>query len=181
MRTGRVGGMYTNFVLCTLPGDVNYNANKKLSLYGADAVVFVADSDPNRLEENTVEFETMVENLREQGLDPGTIPMVMQWNKRDLEGALPVDTLEAALNKYAAPSFETVAESGEGVLQVFARAAGAVLVKLNREYCSCTFNPDQVRRHEDYVLHTNLATGVTHAVLAGESRPRPALALGEGS
>ena len=80
LELGKVGGMNTKFQLYTVPGQVYYNATRKLVLQGADGVVFVADSQRDKLEENIESFTNLEENLREQGLDPKTIPMVLQWS-----------------------------------------------------------------------------------------------------
>ncbi|HBP17148.1 MAG TPA: GTPase, partial [Planctomycetes bacterium] len=134
LELGKVGGMNTKFQLYTVPGQVYYNATRKLVLQGADGVVFVADSQPEKMEENLESFANLEENLREQGLDPKTIPMVLQWNKRDLPSALPPDELDRAVNKYGVPTFEAVAVTGEGVFPTLKKLAQMVLEKLNKEY-----------------------------------------------
>jgi signal recognition particle receptor subunit beta len=134
LELGKVGGMNTKFQLYTVPGQVYYNATRKLVLQGADGVVFVADSQPDKMEENHESFANLEENLREQGLDPKTIPMVLQWNKRDLPNVHTVEELDKALNKYGAPTFEAVAVTGEGVFPTLKKLAQVVLEKLNKEY-----------------------------------------------
>lgn len=134
LELGKVGGMNTKFQLYTVPGQVYYNATRKLVLQGADGVVFVADSQPDKMDENLESFQNLEENLREQGLDPKTIPMVLQWNKRDLPNVLPVDELDKRMNKYGAPTFEAVAVTGDGVFPTLKKLAQIVLEKLNREY-----------------------------------------------
>ena len=134
LELGKVGGMNTKFQLYTVPGQVYYNATRKLVLQGADGVVFVADSQTDKLEENIESFQNLEENLREQGLDPRTIPMVLQWNKRDLPGVMTVEELDKAINKYNAPTFEAVAVTGEGVFPTLKKLAQMVLEKLNKEY-----------------------------------------------
>lgn len=134
LELGKVGGMNTKFQLYTVPGQVYYNATRKLVLQGADGVVFVADSQPDKMDENIESFQNLEENLREQGLDPKTIPMVLQWNKRDLPNVLPVEELDRRLNKYGAPTFEAVAVTGDGVFPTLKKLAQIVLEKLNREY-----------------------------------------------
>lgn len=134
LELGKVGGMNTKFQLYTVPGQVYYNATRKLVLQGADGVVFVADSQPDKMDENLESFQNLEENLREQGLDPKTIPMVLQWNKRDLPNILPVEELDKRMNKYGAPTFEAVAVTGDGVFPTLKKLAQIVLEKLNREY-----------------------------------------------
>jgi signal recognition particle receptor subunit beta len=134
LELGKVGGMNTKFQLYTVPGQVYYNATRKLVLQGADGVVFVADSQPDKMDENLESFANLEENLREQGLDPKTIPMVLQWNKRDLPNVLPCEELDKRMNKYGAPTFEAVAVTGDGVFPTLKKLAQIVLEKLNREY-----------------------------------------------
>lgn len=134
LELGKVGGMNTKFQLYTVPGQVYYNATRKLVLQGADGVVFVADSQPDKMDENLESFQNLEENLREQGLDPKTIPMVLQWNKRDLPNVLTPEELDAKMNKYGAPTFEAVAVTGDGVFPTLKKLAQIVLEKLNREY-----------------------------------------------
>ncbi|MCW8139432.1 MAG: GTPase domain-containing protein, partial [Planctomycetota bacterium] len=134
LELGKVGGMNTKFQLYTVPGQVYYNATRTLVLQGADGVVFVADSQPDKMDENLESFQNLEENLREQGLDPKTIPMVLQWNKRDLPNVLSPEELDAKMNKYGAPTFEAVAVTGDGVFPTLKKLAQIVLEKLNREY-----------------------------------------------
>jgi mutual gliding-motility protein MglA len=134
LELGKVGGMNTKFQLYTVPGQVYYNATRKLVLQGADGVVFVADSQPDKMDENLESFANLEENLREQGLDPKTIPMVLQWNKRDLPNVLTPEELDKRMNKYGAPTFEAVAVTGDGVFPTLKKLAQIVLEKLNREY-----------------------------------------------
>ncbi len=134
LELGKVGGMNTKFQLYTVPGQVYYNATRKLVLQGADGVVFVADSQREKLEENLESFKNLEDNLREQGLDLKKLPMVMQYNKRDLPSALPVADLDKAMNKYAAPTIEAVAVTGEGVFPTLKKLASMVLDNLNKQY-----------------------------------------------
>ena len=134
LELGKVGGMNTKFQLYTVPGQVYYNATRKLVLQGADGVVFVADSQPDKMDENLESFQNLEENLREQGLDPKTIPMVLQYNKRDLPNVHTVEELDRLMNKYGCPTFEAVAVTGEGVFPTLKKLAQIVLEKLNREY-----------------------------------------------
>ena len=113
---GKVGGMETRFQIYTVPGQVYYNATRKLVLQGADGIVFVADSGPDCLETNVESWQNLKDNLAERGLDITDLPVVIQWNKRDLPGAIPVDELNARINDIGAPTFEAVATEGRGVL-----------------------------------------------------------------
>src|SRR5215510_958227 len=130
---GTIAGMRTRFQLYTVPGQVYYNSTRKLVLQGVDGVVFVADSDPAKLNENLESLANLEENLREYGKDLRTLPHVFQWNKRDLPGALPVAELTAQINKYNAPGYEAVARTGEGVFPTLKALAALVLESLNRK------------------------------------------------
>lgn len=129
---GTIAGMRTKFQLYTVPGQVYYNSTRKLVLQGVDGVVFVADSDPSKIQENLESLANLEENLREYGKELRTLPHVIQWNKRDLPGASPVPTLNAQFNKYGAPNFEAVARTGEGVFPTLKALAALVLESLNR-------------------------------------------------
>jgi mutual gliding-motility protein MglA len=112
----RVQGMGVRFQLYTVPGQVFYAATRKLVLTGADGVVFVADSQPECRDSNLESFESLRTNLAELGIDLEDFPIVFQYNKRDLDNAVPVPELSAMLNFLGAPEFPTCATSGEGVL-----------------------------------------------------------------
>ncbi|BBM84325.1 ion channel [Candidatus Uabimicrobium amorphum] len=110
-----VGGLKLKVRLFTVPGQTFYNATRKLVLQGADGVVFVADSQVKKLDENIDSLQNLKENLEEYDEDIRDIPLVMQWNKRDLPDILPVEELEKHLNLYNSPSFESIAVTGEGI------------------------------------------------------------------
>src|SRR5438309_1265601 len=127
---GRVHGFQVRFHLYTVPGQVLYERTRIAVLSGADGIVFVADSAPEKLEEN---FQSLVElegNIRRMGKDLSEVPFVMQWNKRDLPGAVPVATLEQYLNRRQVPSFQAVAVRGEGVLPTLRAICVGVMGKL---------------------------------------------------
>jgi len=117
LELGEVHGFRTRFLLYTVPGQVFYNATRKLVLKGADAVVFVADSGLGKMEDNLESLRNLDENLREQGLTLEGIPFVLQYNKRDLPELYSVEELEKALNPRGVPSFEAAAASGRGVYE----------------------------------------------------------------
>jgi len=131
---GKVAGMNTKFQLYTVPGQVYYKATRKLVLQGADGVVFVADSQRKMMEENQQSLLDLEENLRENGLDINTIPLVFQWNKRDLPNIVAVDELNSTLNRWNAPHFEAVAVNGDGVFPTLKALASLVIKKLNQEH-----------------------------------------------
>lgn len=112
---GTLSGFKLKADLFTVPGQSFYHSTRRVVLDGADGVVFVADSDPRREEANLHTYENMVSNLASYGRTLDDLPLVMQWNKRDLKNALPVSILERMLNQRGAPSIEASALSGEGV------------------------------------------------------------------
>ncbi|MDY7225171.1 GTP-binding protein [Hyalangium rubrum] len=116
VKVERVNDCSVRLALYTVPGQVFYNATRKLVLQGADGVVFVADSQPEALDSNRESFQNLEENLLEQGIRLDRFPLVIQWNKRDIENVLPVEQLRAAINTRGVPEFETAATSGRGVL-----------------------------------------------------------------
>ena len=129
---GTVAGMRTKFQLYTVPGQVYYNSTRKLVLQGVDGVIFVADSDPEKLQENIESYENLIENLDEYGKDARELPHVIQYNKRDLPNAMSVEDLDAAMNRLGVPTFEAVAYTGEGVFPTLKTLAGMVLESIDR-------------------------------------------------
>ncbi|HTF56894.1 MAG TPA: ADP-ribosylation factor-like protein [Planctomycetota bacterium] len=131
---GSVAGMKTKFFLYTVPGQVYYNSTRKLVLQGADGVVFVADSDPNRMSDNLDSLKNLEENLKDYNLDPKKIPFVIQYNKRDLPAAMPVAELDNKLNRWKIPTYEAVAVKGEGVMQTLKGLSKMIIERLNDDY-----------------------------------------------
>lgn len=117
MDVGMVGGFKTKLQLYTVPGQVFYNSTRKLVLKGVDGIVFVVDSQTPMLDACKESYQNLDENLRELGLNLGDIPMVFQWNKRDLRNVVPLEELEAAFNPRGTPSFQSVASDGAGVFE----------------------------------------------------------------
>jgi len=130
---GTVAGMRTKFQLYTVPGQVYYDATRKLVLQGCDGVVFVADSNPDLMQENIESLENLAKNLAENGLDINDLPIVLQYNKRDLPNALSVDEINQRLNKNNWSYVEAVAVNGDGVFQTLKVIAQLVIKRLNRE------------------------------------------------
>ncbi len=130
---GTIAGMRTRFQLYTVPGQVYYNSTRKLVLQGVDGVVFVADSSASKMDENLESLENLKNNLAEYGKDIRELPIVIQWNKRDLPDALPVEQLNAKINSWGCPTFEAVAITGEGVFPTLKCLSGMVLETLNRD------------------------------------------------
>src|SRR5271166_5192908 len=127
---GSVQGFKTRFSLYTVPGQVEYNASRKLILNGVDGIIFVADSDATRRYDNFQSFENMKENLSAYGLSLESVPMVLQYNKRDIANAMPVSQMEQDYNSYGFPSFEAVAADGRGVFATLKALSKAVLNRL---------------------------------------------------
>jgi len=129
---GTIRGFKTRFHLYTVPGQVFYDASRKLILKGVDGVVFVADSQIERTEANVESVENLRTNLGEQGYDLDKIPYVIQYNKRDLPNAAPLDELQNLLNPKSVPHFEAVAPKGEGVYETLKAIAKLILTELKK-------------------------------------------------
>ncbi len=114
-----LNGMTVRFLLYTVPGQVYYNATRKLVLKGVDAIVFVADSDPERMDDNRESLENLEDNLNELGLSLSEVPWVMQYNKRDLPLRVDREVLDRELNGWNASVYEAVAATGQGVYETF--------------------------------------------------------------
>lgn len=128
---GEVKGFKTRFHLYTVPGQVFYNASRKLILRGVDGIVFVADSAPNRLRANAESMRNMRENLAEYGLKVEDIPVVLQVNKRDLPDALPVEMVQAVVDPEGRlPTLEAVATEGRGVFETLKEVSRLVLARV---------------------------------------------------
>ena len=129
---GEIRGFRTRFHLYTVPGQVFYDASRKLILKGVDGVVYVGDSQLERMEANIESLDNLRQNLQEQGYDLDKLPYVVQYNKRDLPNASPLDELEEALNPTKVPSFEAVATKGVGVFDTLKAVAKLVLTELRK-------------------------------------------------
>jgi len=129
---GEIRGFKTRFHLYTVPGQVFYDASRKLILKGVDGVVFVADSQIARMDANIESLENLRHNLAEQGYDLDKIPFVIQYNKRDMPSIASVEELRAALNPNGVPDFEAVASTGEGVFETLKAVAKLVLTELKK-------------------------------------------------
>jgi signal recognition particle receptor subunit beta len=114
---GDVRGYKTRFHLYTIPGQTFYEVSQQFILKGLDGVVFVADSQAERMEANIDSFESLEKNLGQLGYDLNKLPLVLQYNKRDLEGAVPIRELESTFNPMRRPHFEAVANRGQGVME----------------------------------------------------------------
>ncbi len=131
---GQVAGMRTKFQLYTVPGQIYYNATRKLVLQGVDGVIFVADSNPDKMAENLESLQNLRDNLAEMGLTVDDVPVVLQYNKRDLPNALSVPDLDAQLNPGKFPTYEACAREGKGVFATLKEISRLVIEKLNKEH-----------------------------------------------
>ncbi len=129
---GEIRGFRTRFHLYTVPGQVFYDASRKLILKGVDGVCFVADSQMERMEANIESLENLRENLTEQGYELDKLPYVVQYNKRDLPSSVPVEELSEMLNPTRVPEFEAVAVTGAGVFDTLKALAKQVLQELRK-------------------------------------------------
>ncbi len=129
---GEIRGFKTRFHLYTVPGQVFYDASRKLILKGVDGVVFVADSQVARFEANIESLENLRSNLQEQGYNLDKLPCVIQYNKRDMPEVSSVEELRKELNPNNVPEFEAVASTGIGVFETLKAVAKQVLTELKR-------------------------------------------------
>ena len=138
---GNIAGMRTKFQLYTVPGQVYYNSTRKLVLQGVDGIIFVADSQADKLEENLESLDNLRNNLLEAGKDVDHIAMLIQYNKRDLPGVLDIETLNKHLNPRGLPTFEAVAITGEGVFPTLKALSSVVLKNLSKQRSAVSSRP----------------------------------------
>jgi hypothetical protein len=132
LELGEIRGFKTRFHLYTVPGQVFYDASRKLILKGVDGVVYVADSQEERMDANVESLDNLRNNLEEQGYNLDKLPYVIQYNKRDLAGIVPVEELRRELNPTGVPDFEACAVTGEGVFETLKAVAKLVLTDLKK-------------------------------------------------
>jgi signal recognition particle receptor subunit beta len=130
---GSIKGFKVRFHLYTVPGQVFYDASRKLILRGVDGVIFVADSQVERMEANIESIENLRKNLKDQGLNLDAMPFVIQYNKRDLPNVVPVDEMNRVLNPKNVPVFEGVAATGTGVFDTLKEIAKTVIFELKKK------------------------------------------------
>jgi signal recognition particle receptor subunit beta len=130
LNLGEIRGFKTRFHLYTVPGQVFYEASRKLILRGVDGIVFVADSQVERLEDNIKSFEGLKLNLEEQGYEIDKLPMVFQWNKRDLPNVLSEEELNNRFNHADRPTFAAAAIEGKGVFETLKMISKLVLLNI---------------------------------------------------
>jgi len=129
---GEIRGFKTRFHLYTVPGQVFYDASRKLILKGVDGVVFVADSQMERMEANLESVDNLRDNLDEQGYDLDRLPYVVQYNKRDLPNVVSTEELASVINLAKVPDFNAIATTGQGVFDTLKAVAKLVLTELKR-------------------------------------------------
>ena len=127
---GKVKGFNLRFHLYTVPGQVFYDASRRLIVKGADGVVFVADSQEERLEANQESLDNLDDNLREYGLPLATLPYVIQYNKRDLPSAMALESLREYLNPGGVPEFEACARTGVGVFETLKGVSRSIMQRM---------------------------------------------------
>jgi hypothetical protein len=131
---GKIKDFKIRFQLYTVPGQVKYNATRRLVLKGADAVVFVADSQREVREQNIESFINMKENLLANNLNPAEIPVILQYNKRDLSNIMSIEELNRDLNKHNGPFFEAIASEGKGVHEIFKETIDILIRHIEKKY-----------------------------------------------
>lgn len=130
LSVGDVRGYKTRFHLYTIPGQTFYEVSRQFILKGVDGIVFVADSQAERMEANIESFEGLERSLDKQGYDAGKLPLIFQYNKRDMPGAVSIRELEATFNPMKKPYFEAVAFKGQGVMETLQAVSQAIIKEL---------------------------------------------------
>lgn len=130
LNIGKIRDMNTRFHLYSVPGQVVYENSRRQILKGIDGIVFVADSQEERMEENIQSLKNLEKNLELQGYDINEIPMVIQYNKRDLPNAVPLAEMRNALNRFNAPDFEGCAREGAGVFESLKTVSKSIITVL---------------------------------------------------
>ena len=134
LELGSISGFQTRIQLYTVPGQVYYNATRKLVLRGSDGVVFVADSQRDQMQENLESLRNLHENLLEENVDLKDFPMVLQYNKRDLPDIATIEEMDDLLNFKGMPAFPAAAISGEGVFDTLKSVSQLVLQSLSKKF-----------------------------------------------
>ncbi|HXC17230.1 MAG TPA: GTPase domain-containing protein [Holophagaceae bacterium] len=141
MDVGMVGGFKTKLQLYTVPGQVFYNTTRKLVLKGVDGIVFVVDSQTPMLDACKESYQNLLENMKELGIEVSAIPVVYQWNKRDLKNVVPVEELESTFNERGLPSFQAVASDGSGVFETLRGITKLALAHIKAHHLGETSGP----------------------------------------
>ncbi len=178
---GELAGFKTRFLLYTVPGQVYYNATRKLVLKGVDAVVFVADSKRGKMDENVESLDNLKENLRENGLTLDTLPWVIQYNKRDLPDAYSLDELQQVLNPQNVPFYEAVATNGQGVVETFKAVSKLLLRKLSKEVGAPILSNKAAAHPVEEASAANAPPRGAAPPLTPEMAPPPTMSFGSAS
>ncbi len=133
LELGKISGLIPKIQLYTVPGQVYYEASRRIVLRGVDGIVFVADSGMNRLSDNLESWENMKSNLAALHIPIPTLPIVVQFNKRDLQTAMPLDYLKESLQINGYPCYEAIAVQGKGVLDTLKAIVSGVMNSVQRE------------------------------------------------
>jgi len=166
---GQIAGISTKFQLYTVPGQIYYKSTRRLVLQGVDGIVFVADSSREKMRENQESMADLEDNLKEMGKTVKDVPIVIQYNKRDLEDAMSVEELEAELNPHGFPMSEAVATKGEGVFPTLKQLAAMVLEAVNKGgLATARQRPNRKARQKQTVA------APAPAPVAASSAPAPA-------
>jgi signal recognition particle receptor subunit beta len=171
---GELQGMKTRFLLYTVPGQVYYNATRKLVLKGVDALVFVADSSPDKLAENRESLSNLEQNLKAYGLDLKTVPWVLQFNKRDTPNAMPVSQMNQELNRHDVPTFEAQAANGQGVFETLRGVSKLLLARISKDVIDrdrgSLVAPSRVSSEEPTLGKTAAGEAPTPSIPSGSGR-----------
>ncbi len=165
INVGLINGYQTKFQLYTVPGQIFYDSTRKLVLKGADGIVFVVDSQELMEQANLDSLKNLEKNLADQKQDIRDIPLVLQYNKRDLKTILPVDRLNETVNRHSSPYFEAVATKGNGVIETLREISSMTLLRI-REVIENTKTPKTVSRPT-----INFDTDPNHRILSKEELP----------
>ena len=152
LKLGEIGGFKLRFQLYTVPGQVKYNKTRKLVLQGADAIVFVADSQKNRREANIESFKNLQENLIEQNRNLGELPLVYSYNKRDLTDLLSIEDLNTELNPKGLPYFPSVAIQGVGVMETLESISKSALRDMEQRLTATSGTAEEDEQEGELLL-----------------------------
>ena len=169
---GSIAGIRTKFQLYTVPGQIYYKSTRRLVLQGVDGIVFVADSSASKLEENKESMRDLEDNLKEMGRAVGDLPIVIQYNKRDIPDAMSIEDLQKQLNVHNLPYFEAIAPNGQGVFQTLKGLASLVLEAVNRSGIGAARAPRAVPAGVPSAAAPSPTPGASAKV--GPSGPAPA-------
>ncbi len=170
---GQIAGIQTKFQLYTVPGQIYYKSTRRLVLQGVDGIVFVADSAASKLRENQESFEDLEQNLKEMGKTLQDVPIIIQYNKRDLPDAMPIEELEEKVNPHGFPYTEAVANSGDGVFPTLKQLSQRVLESVNKGGLSASKPKSAARPAAVKAPTAQAPAGEAPAASAAPAAPAP--------